>query len=218
MEANAQSNQAIARFSVHDSAPDTNPQSSFWLGAPSVVAVNDALGNPVPGHATTILMQWTTQNLCFLFVCPYQQLNLKPEPNLSTETNELWNWDVAEIFVGANFNNIRRYKEFEVSPQGEWIDLDVNLDNPPHEAGWVWESGCQVAARIDIPNNIWYGFLRIPYISVDDRPAAEGNTLRINFYRAQGPAPNRMQVAWCPTHKETFHAPEAFGTLSLAGR
>jgi hypothetical protein len=38
-----------------------------------------------------------------------------------------------KCFIGDDFKNIRRYKEFEVSPQGEWVDLDVNLDNPPHE-------------------------------------------------------------------------------------
>ena len=43
------------------------------------------------------------------------------------ETNELWNWDVAEVFIGSDFKNIRRYKEFEVSPQAEWVDLDINL-------------------------------------------------------------------------------------------
>ena len=48
------------------------------------------------------------------------------------ETNELWNWDVAEVFIGSDFKNIRRYKEFEVSPQAEWVDLDVNLDAPRH--------------------------------------------------------------------------------------
>ena len=48
------------------------------------------------------------------------------------ETNELWNWDVAEVFIGSDFKNIRRYREFEVSPQAEWVDLDLNLDAPRH--------------------------------------------------------------------------------------
>ncbi len=134
------------------------------------------------------------------------------------ETYELWNWDVAEVFVGADFTNIRRYKEFEVSPQGEWVDLDVNLDNPPHEVGWVWQSGCEVAARIDASRNTWYGFMRIPWASIDDRPAAAGNTLRINFFRAQGHEPNRKYVAWQPAQRPSFHTPEVFGTLTLSAR
>lgn len=34
------------------------------------------------------------------------------------ETNRLWKWDVAEAFVGSQANDSRRYREFEVSPQG----------------------------------------------------------------------------------------------------
>lgn len=212
------SNLAIARFVDHDSKPDTNPDSKFWADASSVVAANDNLGNPIPGHETKILIRWTLKSLYLLFICPYQELNLKPDPNLTAETYELWNWDVAEVFVGSDFKNIRRYKEFEVSPQGEWVDLDVNLDNPPHEVGWVWESGCEVAARIDVSQKIWYGFMRIPWPSIDSRPIVAGNELRINFYRGQGAAPNLKLIAWQPTHKATFHAPESFGVLKLAAR
>ncbi len=109
------------------------------------------------------------------FCCLYEESRLKPNPNLSTETYELWNWDVAEVFLGEDFKDIRRYKEFEVSPQGEWVDLDVNLDNPPHETGWVWESGCEVAARMDAGTENLVRFLRIPWLSIDSRPAAVGN-------------------------------------------
>ena len=56
---------------------------------------------------------------------------------------------MAEVFIGSDFKNIRRYKEFEISPQGEWVDLDINLDAPRHEDGWVWNSGFQASARID---------------------------------------------------------------------
>ena len=155
------SNQAIAGFINRESPPDTDPDSSFWSHAPRVIAEGDFYGNPIPGHRTEILLQWTQESLYLLFVCPYQELNLKLNPNLTDETYELWNWDVAEVFIGDGFKNIRRYKEFEVSPQGEWVDLDVNLDNPPHETGWVWKSGCEVAARIDAGPKIWYGFMRL---------------------------------------------------------
>jgi hypothetical protein len=158
---------------------------------------------------------WTRDNLYFLFVCPYCELHLKPDPETTAETNELWRWDVAEVFIGADFEIIRRYKEFEVSPQGEWIDIDIDLDKPHPEDGWLWNSGCQVAARIDPSQKTWYGFMRIPYSSVDSRPAAAGNLLRVNFFRSQGPEPYREEIAWQPTHSATFHIPESFGTLEL---
>ncbi len=207
---------AIANFIHRESPPDTDPHSSFWSGSSRVIAEGDFYGNPVPGHRTEILLQWTPTNLYLLFVCPYRELNLNPNPNLAVETYELWNRDVAEVFIGDNFRNFRRYKEFEVSPQGEWVDLDVNLDDPPHEAGWIWQSGCEVAARIDPAQKVWYGFMRIPWPSLSSRPPAAGNQLRINFYRCQGSDPDRKYITWQPTHRESFHTPEAFGILKLA--
>jgi hypothetical protein len=83
---------------------DTNPTSSFWRGSLSIYIDADAHGKHEPRYRTEIRTRWTKQNLYFLFVCPYDELNLKPNPNTSAETNELWNWDVAEAFIGADFS------------------------------------------------------------------------------------------------------------------
>jgi hypothetical protein len=196
-------------------AADTDPDSAFWRGAPAIFLENDSQGNPVAGFRTEVRSRWTPNNLYFLFLCPYTEQNLKPEPKTDVETNQLWNWDVAEAFIGSDFEHIRRYKEFEVSPRGEWVDLDINLDAPRHEDGWTWNSGFQAAGRIDPGRKIWYAFMRIPYASIDSRPAAEGNVLRINFFLSEGPRSNRKALTWQPTHQRTFHVPEAFGTLKL---
>jgi len=207
--------QCIAIFSHRESEADTDPDSEFWSGIRSLFADCDTHGQVVPNHKTEIRVRWTFSNLYFLFICPYLELNLKPDPNTSSETNELWNWDVAEVFVGADFKNTSRYREFEVSPQGEWVDLDINLDLEHPEDGWVWRSGCQTAARIDSTRKIWYGFIRVPYSAIDQRPAAPGNVLRINFYRSQGPESNRKEIAWRATHATTFHTAESFGEVVL---
>ena len=34
-----------------------------------------------------------------------KHLYLNPRPNPETETYELWNWNVAEVFIGSNFQN-----------------------------------------------------------------------------------------------------------------
>jgi hypothetical protein len=198
-----------------DIAPNTNPNSNFWRDAPVAIAELDPFGKAVPGHRTEVRSRWTRENLYFLFICPYEKLHLKPHPRTGIETNELWNWDVAEVFIGSNFQNIRKYKEFEVSPRGEWVDLDIDLDKPHHEDGWLWNSGFQVAARIDGASKTWYACMRIPYSSVDSKRAAAGNVLRVNFFRAQGPSPDRKMITWRPTHRPSFHVPEAFGTLRL---
>jgi hypothetical protein len=209
------SDQIESKQAQRDASADTNPNSDFWRGAAPVLAERDRSGNLVPGHRTEIRSRWTGRNLYFLFICPYEELNLKPGPKSETETNELWKWDVAEVFIGSDFKNIRRYKEFEVSPQGEWIDLDIDLDAPRHEDGWVWNSGFQSSARIDQAAKTWYAFMRIPYAALDTRAAAAGNTLRVNFFRSQGANPNHKSILWQPTQRPTFHVPEVFGTLRL---
>jgi hypothetical protein len=123
---------------------------------------------------------------------------------------------VAEVFVGADFQHIRRYKEFEMSPRGEWVDLDIDRDKPLPEGGWLWNSGFEVKARIDSAKKIWYGEMRIPAKSIDTRPPAAGLEMRINFYRCQDAGAHRKYIAWQPTQAETFHVPEAFGRMRLA--
>lgn len=200
-----------------DSDPpfDTNATSSFWRGSRQIYMDEDAHGKRDPKYRTEIRTRWTKQNLYILLVCPYEQLNLKPNPTTSAETNELWNWDVAEAFIGDDFSDIRRYKEFEISPRGEWIDLAIDLHNLHHEDGWKWNSGFTVSARIDEAARVWYGAMRIPYSAIDNRPAAAGNMLRINLFRSQGPSSARHQIAWQAPMSESFHVPERFGLLKL---
>jgi hypothetical protein len=204
-----------SRYAASDFHLTANPRAGQWKNEPAIFAENGPRGEPVLGHGTEIRSRWTLHNIYFLFICPYQELNLKPNPSRSAETNNLWNWDVAEVFVGSDFNRITRYKEFEVSPQSEWVDLDIDRVKPLPEGGWLWNSGFRVKARIDAHQKIWYGEMRIPLHSIDSRPPAPGLRMRINFYRCQGREPGRRFIAWQPTGKPDFHVPESFGVLKL---
>ena len=199
----------------HDVGLTTDAASSFWQGGHAVYAEKDRYGKPLPRYRTEIRSRWTKNNLYFLFICPYDVLYLKPAPDTSTETYQLWDWDVAEVFIGSNFQSIRRYKEFEVSPQGEWIDLDIDLTKPQPEDGWKWNSGFQTSARIDGAAKTWYAAMRIPLAAIDQRSPADGITFRINLFRAQGPPSQRKYIAWQPTMSDSFHVPERFGILKL---
>ena len=172
--------------------------------------------SPLPQFATEVRSRWTAGNLYFLFICPYDELYLKPNPTTLSETNELWKWDVAEVFLGSDFKNIKKYKEFEISPQGEWIDLDIDLNKPHHEDGWVWNSAFQVAARIDRAKKIWYGTMRIPFAALATVVPAPGLEFRMNLFRGQGPPSNWKSITWQPPMTGTFHTPERFGVLKLA--
>jgi hypothetical protein len=179
-------------FANKDAALQVDPALPFWSAARPVLMEKDTFGKPVPRYRTEVRSRWTIDNLYFLFICPYEQLHLTPEPNTREETNQLWNWDVAEVFVGSDFADIQHYKEFEVSPQGEWIDLDVNLRNPHHEDGWTWNSGFEAVARIDSQKHIWYAAMRIPLAAIDTRPPVPGNTLRLNLFRSRARAGDNL--------------------------
>lgn len=194
-----------------------DPAAPHWKRVRLVIAENDALGKPTPNHRTEIRALWTKNNLYFLFMCPYERLHLKPGASKDSETNKLWEWDVAEVFIGSDFQNVRQYKEFQVSPQSEWVDLHIDRDKPWPEGGWKWNAeNFKVLARVDEQKKIWYGEMRIPISSVDQRPPKEGNEMRINFYRLQGPPPERKGIAWQPTGTRSYHVPEAFGRLILS--
>jgi hypothetical protein len=204
-----------SRRALHDVSSDTDPNSTFWRGIPYIVVDRDKNGDKVSGFGMEVRSRWTPENLYFLFICNYAQLNLKPDPKTDVETNELWHWDVAETFIGSDFQNIRKYKEFEVSPQGEWVDLDIDLERQQDSHDWKWNSGFKVSARIDPATHRWYGFMKIPYSSLDSRSASVGNRLRINFFLSKGAASNHRAMAWRPTHQETFHVPKVFGIIEL---
>jgi hypothetical protein len=193
-----------------------NPDAAHWKRARPVVAENGPLGQPTPNHRTEIRALWTDKNVYFLFTCPYEQLNLKPNPSKDTETNQLWNWDVAEVFIGTDFERIRSYKEFQVSPQSEWVDLYIDREKPWPEGGWKWNAeGFKVLAKVDETRKVWYGEMRIPIASVDQRPPKVGTEMRINFYRLQGATSDRKGIAWQPTGARSYHVPEAFGRMVL---
>jgi hypothetical protein len=201
--------------SAHDVPLTTDPSSGFWAQAEPVFITGDTFGNPVPSHRTEVRSRWTDDSLYLLFTSPYEQLNLKPSPDTSAETNQLWNWDVAEAFIGFDYQNIRRYKEFELSPQGEWVDLDIDLDKKGDHDAWKWNSGIKVSARIDSAHKVWYGAMRIPFSSLSSHAPAAGQSFRINLFRCQGPTATRHYLSWQPSMSKTFHVPERFGTLVL---
>jgi hypothetical protein len=119
------------------------------------------------------------------------------------------------VFIGSDFHNIKRYKEFEVSPQNEWVDPDINLSAARHEDGWLWNSGFEHSARIDRSAHIWYAAMRIPLAALGTSAPAEGRAFRVNRFRTEGPPDDANEITWRPPRNNTLHAPERFGLLRL---
>jgi hypothetical protein len=213
--ATAQDNVARSLFSAAESALSTDPQAAFWRAAPVIVAERGPRGEAVAGHRTEIRSRWTATHLYLLFVCPFEQLHVSAEPSTTRETNKLWERDVAEVFIGGDFEKIWQYREYQVSPLGEWVDLDIDRKEPKPEGGWLWNSGFEAKAALDREAKVWVGAMKIPFRSIDSRAPRAGLEYRANFYRIQGAPPNRRFLSWRPTNAATYHVPEAFGLLRL---
>ena len=193
-----------------------DPTSRAWKKIKPIDGAVDPFGKPAASNSFQFRAQWTDGFLYFLFTCPYDKLTLKPNPSQTEETNKLWEWDAMEVFIGADFDNITHYRELQVSPQGEWVDLDIDRKNPKPEGGWRWNSGMQVKARIDEGSKTWHGEMKVPFASIGGPRPKVGGEYRINVYRLAGAAPNRIQVMWTPTMVRSHHTPEQFGRLVLA--
>src|SRR5262245_5487075 len=82
----------LSRHINKDFALTPDPSAPEWKSAGAAVAANGRNGDPTPGHRTEIRSRWSDRNLYLLFVCPYETLNLKPNPSTTEETNKLWEW------------------------------------------------------------------------------------------------------------------------------
>lgn len=188
-----------------------------WRTAHVVMANVDPFGKPAGvGNQFEIRALWTPANLYFLFTCPYDELVLKASPTTTEETNKLWEWDVAEVFIAGDPMNVYQYRELQVSPQGEWVDLDIDRKNPKPGGGWKWNSGFEVKAKIDKEKKIWYGAMKIPFAAINGKAGAAGAEFPINIYRLTGANPNRKSTMWTPTQNRSHHTPEMFGRMTLA--
>lgn len=207
----------LSRFSDSETELTTDPASAFWMGTEAVIIDRNIIGGPELELTSEAKSRWTKENIYFLFSGPFESQVLKPEPDTVTETFKLWQWDDFELYIGADFEKINLYREFEVSPQGEFLDLNINSEVPMagHNDERLWNSGFKVKARVDKENKVWYAEICIPLASFDTRTPAAGNEFRVNIYRLQGPQDDRDFLAWRPTGVWNPHHPEVFGIMRL---
>ncbi len=125
-----------------------NPNAGIWKRAASRTMDKDCTHTTeYKNLKTEIRAFWTDTNLYLLFECPYTVLNLFLPPNNSQPHVGLWDRDVVEMFLGYDWQHIRHYREFEIAPTGDWIDLAIDLDK--HSYDHSWRSGWHSMARID---------------------------------------------------------------------
>ena len=210
-----------ATFSIShvSSAPElnTDPHSAIWSRAASASIDKDCSHKiDYPKLKTEVRGFWTDSDLYLLFTCPYSVLNLWLPADNSKDRNKLWDRDVVEFFLGDDWKDIKHYREFEVAPTGDWVDLAIDLGKESYEKNW--HSGWRTMARIDKANHVWYAAVRVPLKSVSKQTVAQGTRWRANLYRIDGLGPDSQRhfMCWQPTcvmNRDPNHVPEHFGTL-----
>src|SRR2546428_2941651 len=105
---------------------DGFPQPSAWERAAPLRFDEDWQGkNRDPEKETEVRLLWTPETLVLRFRARYRRISVFADAEPDGRRDQLWDRDVAEAFLQPERSNLRRYKEFEVSPNGFWIDLDI---------------------------------------------------------------------------------------------
>jgi hypothetical protein len=214
-------NQPTAMFSIPHEEGNAeltlDPESAAWKRAAAESMSKDCSRQiDYPHLKTEIRAFWTDTDLYLLFRCPYKVLNLFLPANNASPHVGLWDRDVVEMFLGDDWTNIRHYREFEIAPTADWIDLAIDLDHQSYDH--KWRSRWRTMARIDDKQRIWYAAARIPLSAISSKPVQEGTKWRMNLYRIEGLGADAQRhfLCWQPTcvqNRDPNHVPEHFGTL-----
>ena len=184
-----------------------------WQRANPITFRSDWQGkNPDPARQTRVRALWSPKTLYLRFECRYRGLNVFPDSDANGRRDHLWDRDVAEAFLQPDPSRERYYKEFEVSPNGMWIDLEISP-----EPRVDLKSGLQHSVVLDERTKTWAAELAIPVkaLTANFDPKA---VWRANFYRVEGAQEPRTYMAWQPTGtpEPNFHVSSAFGRLRFA--
>lgn len=143
-----------------------------------------------------------------------EQLIVSEKANLTGKTRGLWDRDVCEIFLAPNTKDFRHYFEFEIAPNGEWIDLGIYQKPDERITDWDYHSGMKSAARIE--KNKVVMAIKIEWKAFGKTPKA-GEIWLGNILRCVGKDPTRGYLTWQPTFTKeaSFHVPERFGEFEF---
>jgi hypothetical protein len=210
--------QLQAKRSPVDFLPDGDRSKPSWEHAKSVEFDHDASGQShYPQLSTRVASVWTETHIYFFFWCSYDSLNVYEREDRAVERWQLWDRDVVEVFLNPQPERVNHYYEFEVAPNNQWVDLEIDKTKEPFN-DVSWNSGFEHAARIDAKNRIWTTEMRIPISSMNVGAIHPDTKWRVNFFRAAGKGgdDHRKFLAWSTIPEgKTFHVPTRFGILQL---
>jgi alpha-galactosidase len=201
---------AVRLVHIHATDPDGFPQDSAWKTAPPIRFNADWQGqNADPQRETQVRLLWTAEILYVKFHARFREITVFADAQPSGRRDHLWDRDVAEVFLQPDSSDPLRYKEFEVSPNGMWIDLDLS-----HGQRRDLHGGLRRRVVLKEETHTWIAELALPMKCLT--PCFDPAVVwRANFFRVEGPAEPRFYSAWKPTltPEPNFHVPAAFGNL-----
>jgi len=160
-------------------------------------------------------LAWNTNSMLVRFTARRNSdCRLVATPVLDNKTLGLWDYDVFEIFVSPDSRNRQRYFEFEISPQGEWLDAQITIGVNGRNAdfNFISDMSCKTShvGGIDIM------MMEIPWTGFGGRPETN-DVWTGNIFRCTGSGDSRGYLAHNPTLTERpdFHVPNAFVPMTF---
>jgi alpha-galactosidase len=205
--------EVIAAHLTREIVLNARHPASEWQSARAITFCSDWQGkNPDPRRETSVRILWSDKILYLRFECHYREVFVFDDSDPAGRRDHLWDRDVAEAFLQPDPARPAFYREFEVSPNGFWIDLDIF---PGGRADL--NSGLRRSVFLDPDSHTWAAELAIPMVALT-RHFDPTSAWRANFYRVEGPREPRSYMAWRPTHtpQPNFHVSAAFGVLRFA--
>jgi len=205
---------AVAMRLKNPITKDGFPPPAEWNTTPAIRFNADWRGqNSDLQRETEVRLLWSPDALFLAFHMRYRSITVFADSERNGRRDQLWDRDVAEVFLLPDSHDPLKYKEFEVSPNGMWIDLQLS-----HGEKHDLQSGLLCRTSIDERAATWSAELALPMKGLLPRFDPDA-VWGVNFFRVEGPCEPRFYSAWRPTGtaKPNFHIPAAFGKLVFAG-
>src|ERR1700759_1331059 len=176
------------------------PPDAAWENVPGVQFDWDWQGaNADPTRETQVRLLWTPETLFVEFRAKFKSITVYDDADSRGWRDKLWDKDVCELFVQSDPSQPRKYQEFEVAPNGNWIDLDIDLDGGQHHGKRDLTSGLKRRVSVDDAAKTWRAVLALPMKSIVAGAFDSSKVWRVNFFRVEGATEPRFYASWQPT-------------------
>jgi hypothetical protein len=193
-----------------------------WEELPSLPSFVLADGSAPAQQQTHVRIAFDSDNFYVRFDCDDTDIWAEA----TARDSHIYDEEVVELFIAPGEAHPTHYYEFEVSPIGTLLDLDVHspdLERRTLRANFAWNCpGLQWSAERNDAANHWRAYLVVPWRSIGGSVGAGGvvpQDWRANFYRIERPHGQPPEFScWSPTMSDPadYHRPAYFGYLRLA--